>query len=773
MNTIRYAAILFAALYVLRPQDCLAQSDCRDTVYILVSEAQTHAAVPGAIIHISDQQSVTDINGYCFLSPVCPGKTAIRVEAMGYNTLDETWQLPAQDTLHVLLKNSKITLDEVEINGHRQAVNTSASAHTLSDEALKQAAGGSLANIIQSIPGVRMMQTGATIAKPVIDGMHSNRILILNNGIRQEGQQWGSEHAPEIDPFIAKHITVIKGAEAIQYGPEAIGGVVIVDPPKLPTDSGIHGELNLVGASNGRSGVAAATLEGNLKMIPALAWRVQATAERSGNIQTADYFLDNTGTREMNYSAALGYTKKHFDASLFYSHFQNELGIFKGSEVGNSEDLQALIKHGRPFSDGSFFYDISAPKQSVTHDLAKAKMHLHLNDYLHLTATYGFQSDRRREYDVRRGGRTSVPSLDLDLKSQTLDLTLDYFDGKKWKATAGLSAMYMNNRSMPGTFTTPLIPDYIAQGAGAYFIGKYIQRKYELDAGLRYDYEYLSALGYDKKGSLYGDRHNYNAISASLGGIWHINNTWDLRSNIGTAWRPPTVNELYSAGLHVGAGDLEYGDNSITTEKSMKWITTLEFNNPANWLHLSVNAYAQYFSGYIYFMPTGIIDTTVQGTYPVFQASQTDARFLGMDLTAQITFLKQFNYELKGALIRAKDIQSNIFLPMIPTDQVEQSLRWNYDPVPFLKNSYIQLNDVFVAQQRRYIEGSDFAPPPPAYNLVNLGLGTSVKIKNQSLDLDFSLNNITNTLYKDYMNRFRYYAHDLGRNYTLRLAYHF
>src|SRR3546814_18536850 len=103
-----------------------------------------------------------------------------------------------------------------------------------------------------------MLKTGATIAKPVIHGLHSNRILILNNGIRQEGQQWGSEHAPEIDPFIAKRITVVKGAETIRFGPDAMGGVVIVEPSELDRKSGINGEINLAGAANGRSGVASA-----------------------------------------------------------------------------------------------------------------------------------------------------------------------------------------------------------------------------------------------------------------------------------------------------------------------------------------------------------------------------------------------------------------------------------------------------------------------------------------------------------------------------------
>lgn len=40
---------------------------------------------------------------------------------------------------------------------------------------------------------------GLLLPNPVIHGLHSNRILILNNEVRQEGQQWGADHAPEID----------------------------------------------------------------------------------------------------------------------------------------------------------------------------------------------------------------------------------------------------------------------------------------------------------------------------------------------------------------------------------------------------------------------------------------------------------------------------------------------------------------------------------------------------------------------------------------------
>src|SRR5690606_33154577 len=97
---------------------------------------------------------------------------------------------------------------------------------TLNKAQLQQVQGTSLAAQLQSIPGVSMLQTGGTIAKPVINGMYGNRVLILNNGVRQQGQQWGAEHAPEIDPYIANQLTVVKGAESVRYGSDAIGGVI-------------------------------------------------------------------------------------------------------------------------------------------------------------------------------------------------------------------------------------------------------------------------------------------------------------------------------------------------------------------------------------------------------------------------------------------------------------------------------------------------------------------------------------------------------------------
>src|SRR5690606_20879801 len=153
------------------------------------------------------------------------------------------------------------------------------------------------------------------------------------------GQQWGAEHAPEIDPFVASKITVIKGAESVRYGAEAIGGVILVEPSPLPINSELSVILDVVGSSNGRTGTVSAMLESGVKQLQGLSWRAQGTFKQGGNLKTANYYLNNTAVEETNYSAGLSYRTKaaHFD--VYYSRFKTDLGIFAGAHIGSTDDL--------------------------------------------------------------------------------------------------------------------------------------------------------------------------------------------------------------------------------------------------------------------------------------------------------------------------------------------------------------------------------------------------------------------------------------------------
>ena len=115
----------------------------------------------------------------------------------------------------------------------------------------------------------------------MIHGLHSNRILTINNGVRQEGQQWGNEHAPEIDAFIADKLTVIKGVDELKYGSDAIGGVILVQPKPLRTHPGWNAELNAGYFTNNRQYVLSGIYEQQLKKLPALTYRIQGTYKRA------------------------------------------------------------------------------------------------------------------------------------------------------------------------------------------------------------------------------------------------------------------------------------------------------------------------------------------------------------------------------------------------------------------------------------------------------------------------------------------------------------
>ncbi|ATP55289.1 TonB-dependent receptor [Pedobacter ginsengisoli] len=673
-----------------------------------------------------------------------------------------------------------IKLKEVSIVDKLKPISRTSISVTLSEKQLQQTKGSDLAETIKEIAGVSILKTGSTISKPVIEGMHGNRILILNNGIRLEAQQWGLEHAPEIDPFLASRIHVIKGAESVRYGAEAIGGVVIVEPPSLPISEGISGTLNLIGALNGRSGATSAMLNGGLKSLPGFGWRLQGTFKRSGNVRSAEYYLGNTGVQEVNYSAAAGYNKGRASYEIYYSRFGTELGILYSAHVGTKEDIDARIAIGRPLENYGFTYNITAPRQKVVHDLLKTKAHYVVNDGQSLDITYGFQKNQRKEYDFRRGDREALPITDLVLNTHTLDLVFEKQNLHGTKRLYGFNGIFQVNNNIPGTLANTFIPNYDSFTGGVFVIQRWLTKDFEFEGGLRYDFKLFDAAGYryannsDDNSEIteqyYGGQSRFHNVTGSFGMLWKINEYWQLGSNLGLAWRAPTANELFSNGLHHGAGLYEIGDPNIKTEQGYKWVNSLKYYKEK--LNFTFDAYAQYINNYIYSEPDKTFRQTVSGTYPIFRYKQTNASFFGTNFSGTYHFSKVISYKLNASLIRARDVSNSKYLPYIPSDRLDQHIHLNFQ-FKNLNNIWIQAGHSFVRRQTRYEPESDYAAPPDAYHLFQLSGGTTMKIGAQELGLNLGVDNLFNTPYKEYMNRYRYYTHDMGRNITIRLAYKF
>lgn len=188
---------------------------------------------------------------------------------------------------------------------------------------------------------------------------------------------------------------MIKDASAIKYGTDALGGVIVVNPPPLPETAGLGGSFNSVVQSNGRSGTFSGMLQGGIKGHKGWGWRMQGTARRAGDFHTPDYSLTNTGVKELNFSASTGYHSEHKGIEVYFSHFKTELGILKGTSISNMDDLLAAMERTPPQYTTDFSYNISEPRQEVSHNLIKINGHIHSN-FGEWRLQYGFQNNNRQ-----------------------------------------------------------------------------------------------------------------------------------------------------------------------------------------------------------------------------------------------------------------------------------------------------------------------------------------------------------------------------------------
>ncbi|SFS37993.1 TonB-dependent receptor [Sphingobacterium wenxiniae] len=670
-----------------------------------------------------------------------------------------------------------IHLQDVVITG-KQMQSLSASLHRLSQVQMREQKGNLLAESLSQLSGLSTIGMGNSIVKPVINGLHGNRILLLNQGVRQEGQQWGVEHAPEIDPFVADKLEVIKGAQGVRYGADALGGVILITADDIDSHKAIAGEINTIGQSNSRSLTLNGELEGGVVAIPNLGWRIQASGKKAGNYRAADYYLGNTGAKELNYSGTLQYQQEANRWEAYYSHFGTTLGIFRGAHIATAEDIEARIAHGRPYEDYAFSYDIEAPRQTVTHDLAKLQWKRQLRGEQSLEVLYAFQHNHRKEFDLRRIAADDTPMADMVLTTQNLDISY-----KVKGLSVGTQTSIQVNNNTPGTGTTPIIPNFDSYTLSAYAIQQLHFGRLHTEGGLRYDYKHLDMAGYrydyahpNADGSLnqylMTDNRQFHNVSGTFGILYHILPHFNWKSNIGLAWRAPSANELYSDGVHHGSGTYEVGNKNLVSEKGLKWVNSLIWNTE-KW-QATVDAYAQMVYDYIYAQPhSDSVRQTIRGTFPLFSYEQHDAFFYGVDLSASFTLNEQLGYHIKASLVRAKNTTLNSYLPYIPADRWSHAIQWEPTYAP-LRNAYIKFTHRFVAEQARYEDGTDYTAPPSAYHLFDLVLSKHITMpEERNLQVLLSVNNLFNTSYKDYMDRFRYFAHQMGRNIQVKLSYQF
>lgn len=764
--------IIHLLLLCLAVNMAFAQSpECTLSLYGKVIDDHDQQPLAFAAVYISELQkgAVTDSAGNYYIGGICPGTYTVKCTHLGCNPLEVKLTIKRNLQKNFYPEHHAEELGRVEIQASREDVPTQASSE-LEGRKLDETRGRSLGDALKDVTGVATIQTGSSISKPIIHGMHSNRILVLNNGIRQEGQQWGLEHAPEVDPFIAGKLSVVKGANSVRYGSDAMAGIILVEPRPLRDSAGIGGELNLAGFSNGRQGAASAMLEGNFKKLPALSWRTQGTLKRSGNIKTPGYYLKNTGMEEHNFSVAAAFNKKRWGTEVFYSQFNTKLGIFSGSHIGNLTDLQHAFEMGEPLETSGFSYEIGRPYQQAEHELLKLQGHTWTGKAGKLQIVYARQYNLRMEYDKHLPLNDSLaalglPDLKYEITTHTGDMTWEHVAVKNISGSIGVNGITQGN-TYEGRF---FIPNYRNYGAGAFWIERWKKNKLELEGGARYDYRWLKVYKRLPDNSIYSPEFNYNNVSGTVGAIYTLKDGVSFNVNAGTAWRAPAVNELFSNGLHHGAASIETGNENLAPETALNFIATGSYKPEGKKLSAELSVYYNIIENYIYQKPQLPPALTVHGAFPAFSYQQANATFKGLDAMAGYYITKQLSVTGKASIVRAFNESVNEYFVLIPPDRYEAEMTYELRDRKKLRNAYISLSATHVAKQWRVPANSDFAPPPAAYTLAGLEAGFSVPIKKQEVTIGFSVTNLFDTKYRDYLDRFRYYSDAPGRSVNLRL----
>lgn len=760
-----------------------------------VRDSAAAAPLRGATVKVVGTKlgTITDMKGEFHLHDVRGDSVTLQVSMVGYTTQSRRVAVDEHRDIVFDLCQSDVHAHEVTVIRERSApyLMPGENVRVLSAQEIDAVRGSTFAKALETVPGVTAMTTGPSVSKPMIHGMTGTRLVLNQAGVNQEGQQWGQEHAPEIDPFTPSRISVVKGPSGVRLGPNAMGGAIMVTPLPLSTTVAspeTYGEVSFNGFSNNWQGAVGGWVETLRPFDAPVSARIQGSGRIAGDARTPDYVLGNTAFDAYSGSGLFVIGDQDRGVDLYGSIYHTELGVYAGSHLGNAADLRRAIERGEPSQTYTFSYEIGRPKQVVDHTLLSVTGNWRFSESAKAIVRYGWQQNDRSEFDkhntriVGRGDdpeeraqdsiarlerSLSEPSMNLLLTTYSLDAEVEHTLSDNVRGSAGINGLRQVNDRSGAVY---LVPDYLALGVGAWAYETVSFDTWSLGAGLRFDQRWLDAY-ITSRGSRDTVEQNkvFTGFSANVGATTTLFEGLTINGNVGLAWRPPQVNELYSNDVHHGVAQYEIGDSTLVPERSMG------LNFDANWvmsgLEIELGIYGTWFNDYIYALPDPSSPTvTIRGTFPTYRYTQNDAFIGGLDLSGSLDLSDVFTLFLKGAIVRGTDRERDQPLFMMPADRLTVGTHIHTHDVWFVHESYVDVSVLGVATQTRYVEGQDYAPPPPGYVLCNLAIGGMFHVGEQLARFSIGVNNLFNTAYRDYLSRYRYFADDPGRDVVLRIT---
>ena len=784
-----------------------AQHELSGKVY----DVKDSSTLSGVLVYISDLKTgtVTDSSGGYAIKNIANGTYLIEVSYMGYGTFIQEVNIKDTPVLNFYLHESTMQLNEVIVTGGASATerqSTPIPINILTAIDMQQSSAANIIDAIANTPGISQITDGPAISKPVIRGLSYNRVVVVNDGVRQEGQQWGDEFGIEVDEYSVNKVEVYKGPASLRYGSDAMAGVInMLAAPTLPEGKIKANVLVNYQSNNGLLGESF-NVAGNIK---GFVWDVRYSKKQAHNYQNKyDGYVFNSAYAESNGKAMIGVNRKWGYSHLTLSVFDMRLGIVEGSRdsssgkftkhVLGSGDSDSLVIASD--EDLKAYNSFPVIHQHVRHYKAVWDNQLALGTGL-LGVRVGYQQNFRQEAnDITIG---NVYNNSFYLRTLNYDVRYVFAERNNFELSVGANGMQQNSQNRGTVF---LIPEYNLFDLGLFSIAKKRIDKLTVSAGIRYDNRQLLAqdLYTDSSGVKVSSTQvnavhrfkaytsNFAGVSASLGATYDFTQHIYGKLNVSRGFRAPNIAESGSNGIHDGTPFYEIGDAKLKPESSLQIDATVGVNNEN--YSAELNAFVNQIDNYIYAVKLASsaggdsirTDLVAGMSGPTFKYVAGDAILSGGEAILDIhpSVVKGLHFKNSFSMVNA--IQKNQgdstkYLPYTPPYKIQSELKYVISKAnTVFRNLYFKVGVDYYFEQNKIYYKFDNETVTPSYTLINAGIGTDITSNNTTLfSLYIYCSNLTDEGYQSNMSRLKYHdtnnttgrigVYNMGRNISFKL----